>query len=121
MNRVLKYSIIAAFGAAALSASAYGADGDDGLKQLVADCGGANVKPDDIDSCLERARELGETSPSPVLQGLTARLERMAERSDDNSDLSKTYMVGDQPEPTAGGGGVAVPATSPAAPHGEMH
>jgi hypothetical protein len=120
MNRFLKFSVVAAFAAAVLPGSAAVADEDD-LKTLVADCGGASVKQDDIDSCLERARELGETSPSPVLQSLTARLERMAEKGEDNSDLSKSYMVGNQPEPTAGGGGIAAPATSPSAPHQEMH
>ncbi|HTW36022.1 MAG TPA: hypothetical protein VMD53_15495 [Rhizomicrobium sp.] len=121
MIRIVKWSIFAAFAAAALSGGAYAGDDDDGLKTLIADCGGPDVKSDDIDSCLERAREIGETSPSPQLQSLTARLERMAERGDESNDLSKAYMVGPQPEQTAGGGTVPAPATAAAAPHGNMH
>ncbi len=104
-----------AFTAVALSGSAYAADEDDGLKSLIADCGGTGVKSDDIDSCLERARVLGEDSPSPQLQSLTARLERIAERGDSDNDLSKTYDVSPVPEQTAGGG------TTIPAPHGKMH
>ena len=118
MMRIVKWAIFAAVAAVALPAGAAWADDD--IKSLVADCGGPNVKADDIDSCLERARVLGEDSPSPQLQSLTARLERMAERGDDNNDLSKAYMAGHPPETTAGGGGVATPA-GPAAPHGKMH
>jgi hypothetical protein len=120
MNRLLRASACAVFAAVALPGGAYAADGDDDLKTLVAECGGPNVKMDDIDSCLERARVLGETSPSPELQGLTGRLERIAERGEDDEDLSKAYTVGQQPEPSAGGGTVAAPATAPSAPHGKL-
>ena len=117
MIRIAKWSIFAAVAAVALSGGAYAADEDDGLKTLVAECGGADVKLDDVDSCLERARVLGEDSPSPQLQSLTARLERLAERGDADNDLSKTYDVSPAPEQTAGGGTVpSVPA-----PHGKMH
>jgi hypothetical protein len=117
MNRLAKWTALAALAVFALNGSAYAADDDD-LKALIADCGGANVTPDDIDSCLERARVLGEDSPSPQLQSLTARLERLAERNDDNADLSKAYSVG----PAAGGGGSGTVASgSAAAPHGNMH
>jgi len=118
MIRIVKGAVFAAFAVVALSGGAAWADDD--IKALVADCGGQNVKADDIDSCLERARVMGEENPSPELQSLTARLERMAERGDDNNDLSKTYMAGNPPEPTAGGGGIATPA-GVAAPHGNMH
>lgn len=120
MNRLLKASALAAFAAVALPGGVYAADGDDDVKTLVAECGGPNVKVDDIDSCLERARILGEASPSPELQGLTARLERIAERGEDDEDLSKAYNVGQQTEPSAGGGAVAAPAATPAAPHGKL-
>jgi hypothetical protein len=118
MIRIVKRSIFAAFAAVALSGGA--ALADDDIKTLVAECGGPDVKSSDIDSCLERARVLGEDSPSPQLQGLTAQLERKAERGDDDNDLSKAYTVGSPAEPTAGGGSIATPA-SPAAPHGNMH
>jgi hypothetical protein len=119
MIGIMKWSIFAACAAVALSGGT--ALADDDIKSLVADCGGPDVKADDIDSCLERARELGETNPSPQLQGLTARLERMAERGDDDNDLSKTYMTSHPTEPAAGDGGAATPAASTAAPHAEMH
>lgn len=119
MIRIVKRSIFAALAAVALSgATAWAADDD--IKSLIADCGGTDVKLDDVDSCLERARVLGEDSPSPELQSLTARLERLAERGDDNNDLSKAYMAGSPPETTAGGGTSATPARA-AAPHGNMN
>lgn len=122
MNRLLKGSVFTAMVVVALSGGARAADSDDDLKVLVAECGGPNVKADDIDSCLERARVLGEDNPSPQLQSLTAKLERIAERGDDDNDLSKAYMVTPAPEQSAGGG---IPATAPsaaaAAPHGNMH
>ena len=120
MNRLAGWTAFAALAAFALTGSAYAADDDD-LKALIADCGGANVKVDDIDSCLERARVLGEDSPSPQLQSLTARLERLAERNDDNADLSKTYSVGPTPSVAGGGGSGTVPSGAIAAPHGNMH
>jgi hypothetical protein len=116
MNRLARRTAFAAFAAFALTGSAYAADDD--LKALIADCGGPNVKADDIDSCLERARVLGEDSPSPQLQSLTARLERMAEENDDNADLSKAYSV--SPAPGGGGSSTAAPGATPA-PHGNMH
>jgi hypothetical protein len=108
----MKGAAFAAVAAVALSGGAWAAEDDDGLKSLMADCGGPNVKPDDIDSCLERARVLGEDSPSPQLQSLTARLERLAERGDTDNDLSKVYNVSPQPERTAGGMATA-PAAAP--------
>ena len=113
MIRIVKGAIFAAF-AVALSGGA--ALADDDIKALVAECGGPDVKSADIDSCLERARVLGEDSPSPQLQSLTARLERLAERGDEDNDLSKTYAVTPVPEQTAGGGTSSTPA-----PHGKMH
>jgi hypothetical protein len=114
MIRVVKRSIFAGLAAFALSGGAAWADDD--IKALVAECGGANVKADDIDSCLERARVLGEDSPSPQLQSLTASLERMAEDGDKDNDLSKVYDVTPVPEQTAGGG-----TTPTSAPRGKMN
>jgi hypothetical protein len=114
MIRVVRRSIFAGLAAVALSGSAAWADDD--IKTLVADCGGTNVKADDIDSCLERARVLGEDNPSPQLQSLTARLERLAEDGDSDNDLSKIYDVTPVPEQTAGGGAAPV-----AAPRGKLH
>jgi hypothetical protein len=119
MIRIVKWSILAAFAAGALSGGASAAEDDDGLKSLVAECGGPDVKLADVDSCLERARVLGEDSPSPQLQSLTARLERLAERGDDDNDLSKAYTVAPAPEQSAGAG--AAPSAATPAPHGNMH
>ena len=113
MIRIVKWSILAGLAAVALPGAAWA---DDDIKSLVADCGGANVKADEIDSCLERARVLGEDSPSPQLQALTASLERIAERGDSDNDLSKVYDVTPVPEQTAGGGTAPV-----AAPRGKLH
>ena len=120
MIRIVKRSIFAALAAVALLGGVAWADDDD-MKSLIADCGGANVKLDDVDSCLERARVLGEDDPSPELQSLTARLERLAERGDDDNDLSKAYMAGSPPERTAGGGSIATPAAGVPAPHRNMN
>jgi len=120
MNRLARWTAFAALAAFALTDGAYAADDDD-LKALIADCGGANVKVDDIDSCLERARVIGEDSPSPQLQSLTARLERLAERADDNADLSKTYSVGPAHPPAGGGESGPAASSSVAAPHGNMN
>ncbi|HUO91390.1 MAG TPA: hypothetical protein VMU22_00630 [Rhizomicrobium sp.] len=120
MKRLARWSAFAAVAAFAMAGNAYAAD-DDELKTLIADCSGANVKLDDVDSCLERARVLGEESPSPELQGLTARLERMAEQGEDNSDLSKAYSVTPARTAEGGGGTGTVASGSIAAPHGNMH
>jgi hypothetical protein len=63
--------------------AARASDDDDDLKELMADCGGAHIELSDVDGCLERARVLGETRPSPQLQSLMTRLERRTEDSDD--------------------------------------
>jgi len=117
MNRLARWTAFAAVAAFALTGSAYA--GDDDLKALIADCGGPNVKVDDVDSCLERARVLGEDNPSPQLQSLTARLERLAERNDDNADLSKAYSIG--PARTGSENGAVASGGSVAAPHGKLH
>jgi hypothetical protein len=115
MIRIVKGAIFAAFAATALSGGP--ALADDDIKTLVAECGGPDVKSADIDSCLERARVLGEENPSPQLQTLTASLERLAERTDTDNDLSKTYDVTPAPEQTAGGGTIPTAA----APRGNLH
>jgi hypothetical protein len=54
--------------------SAFAGDADD-ANSIMADCGGADMSASVLDSCLERARVLDETDPSPQLQSLEARLE----------------------------------------------
>lgn len=122
MGRTGRWVFIAALGAVALASSAR-ADDDDTLKALVADCSGPDVKSSDVDSCLERARAMGESDPSPQLQGLTANLERIAERQQDESDAAKTAAASPATTAQSGGGipaGSGVSADN-AAPHGNMH
>jgi hypothetical protein len=117
MTRLASITFCAALGAALFAGSAL-AD-DDTIQSLMADCGGPNVAKDDINSCLERARELGDTAPSPQLQGLTARLERRAEALDDAEQAAESQKP-DAPATTSGPGGGS-PATtttaSVATPH----
>ena len=58
----------------ALAPSAFAGDGDDAAS-IMADCGGSDLPASAVDSCLERARVLDETDPSPQLQSLEAKLE----------------------------------------------
>jgi len=106
---MVRYSVrtlaAALFVSAVVAGGAARADSDDDLKDLINDCGG-KVDASDIDGCLERAREIAETSPSPYLQGLTARLERQAEASAD-TDTKHT----DASTQTAGTSSVANPSS----------
>lgn len=121
MARYAGWMFGAALGATLLAGSAY-ADDDDALKSLIADCGGPNVANSDIDSCLERAREIGETAPSPQLQSLTARLERRAEAAMDQSDQQPPAEAVPAPAVVSSGPGGGSPADTGAsiektAPH----
>lgn len=122
MGWITRWAFLAAVGAAMTAGSACAAEDDTELKTLVAECGGANVNPDDIDSCLERARVMGEANPSPQLQTMTAKLERQAEQLDEDE---KAVMPADEPEPSAQGGTGTPVATGGSAamatPHAEMH
>lgn len=51
---------------------------EDQASTVVADCGAADLPDSQVDSCLERARVLDETNPSPELQSLEAQLEQRA-------------------------------------------
>jgi hypothetical protein len=129
MTRIAKLSLAAAaLGALTLAGGARAADENGDLKSLLADCGSANIERSDIDSCLERARDISEDAPSAQLSSLTARLERRAEALDDaEQDKAKPEQtrVADTPAPapapvTPIGGGGAATATasvSAVAPH----
>lgn len=83
MARIANWTMAAAVLAASTSLLGTARAGDDDdLKSLMADCGKPDVDLSDINGCLERARELSETAPSPQLQSLTAQLERRAENGD---------------------------------------
>ena len=47
----------------------------DDANAVVADCGRADLPGSAVDSCLERARVVDETDPSPALESLEAKLE----------------------------------------------
>ena len=63
---------------AAMTATAANADDDD-FKSLMADCNRPDIPLSDIDGCIERARVLDETHPSPKLGHLLTQLERRSE------------------------------------------
>jgi hypothetical protein len=129
MTRIAKLSLAAAaLGALTLAGGARAADDDGDLKALLADCGSANIERSDINSCLERARDISESAPSPQLQTLTARLERRAEALDDGdadkaqpaeTRVADTPPAAPAPATPVGGGGAATVASSVAAvaPH----
>jgi hypothetical protein len=122
MGRIARWAFLTAFGAAAFAGTAYATEEEDALKDLVADCGGADVKSSDIDSCLERARSMGETSPSPKLQGITARLERMAEKEEEDEDAPAAANAPASSSQSGGGTPVGTGITADkAAPHTKMH
>jgi hypothetical protein len=117
MNRIAKWSLAAALGVMALAGAARAED-EDNIKALLADCSSPNIERDDIDSCLERARELSETAPSTLLQGLTARLERRAEILDEGDSYppkdGETHAAGSAGAPPAV---AATDSSQTAAPH----
>lgn len=117
MRQVSALALVAAL-AASLPAGSAGASDSDDLKALIADCGGPNVASSEIDSCLERARELGENDPSPQLEGLTARLERRAMALDDgNPEEGPQATRVAQDSSDSGGGSVTADISGKAAPH----
>jgi len=59
---------------AAVPTAAVARDGD--VDAFMSDCGGVDLAPSAIDSCLERARVLDETAPSPEVQSVEASLEQ---------------------------------------------
>lgn len=86
------------------TAGAARADDAADFKSLMEDCSRSDLAISDINDCLERARVLSETSPSPQLITLTARLERIAESELDGAAPARQ--------------GTSTPAASPpAAPH----
>ncbi len=57
-------------------------DGDNAAS-VMADCGQLDLPDDSVDRCLERARLVDESHPSPQLQTLEVQLERRADTADD--------------------------------------
>lgn len=65
----------------ASAAPAYAAAGDDTVAEVMRDCGGNSLPRDLVSSCLERARVLDQSDPSPQLESLEAKLEQQVRRS----------------------------------------
>jgi hypothetical protein len=65
---------------------AVAASGDDTPAEVMRDCGGDSLPRDEVSSCLERARVLDQSNPSPQLQSLEARLEQRVKASPEDAD-----------------------------------
>jgi len=78
----LKGLLVALAFGAAMTATAAIADDDDDFKSLMTDCNRPDLPLSDINGCIERARVLDETRPSPQLEHLLTQLERRTEQTD---------------------------------------
>ena len=72
------FAVVLLAGAMTFAGAARASDDDD-FKALMVDCGGPNLQFDDVKSCLERARVLDETRPTPELLRLMTQLEQRLE------------------------------------------
>jgi len=52
------------------------APGDDTAAEVMRDCGGSSLPRDQVSTCLERARVVDQSSPSPEIRSLEAKLEQ---------------------------------------------
>ena len=71
--RIIGPASLAALLCTGLPAAAVAADSE--IAAVLSDCGASNLPMSSVDACLERVRVIDETSPSPELQSLEARLE----------------------------------------------
>lgn len=65
------------FVALLVAGTAYAAQAPDSADSVLRDCSAQSLAPEKIDSCLERARVLDESSPNPALQSLEVKLSQM--------------------------------------------
>jgi len=65
------------FAALLIAGTAYAAQAPDSAASVLKDCSADNLPPDTVDACLERARVLDESSPTPALQSLEVKLSQM--------------------------------------------
>jgi hypothetical protein len=76
------------------------APGADTVAEVMRDCGGNSLPRDQVSSCLERARVLDLSDPSPELQSLEARLEqRVRNEPGDDAGPPPSASPGDEPPP----------------------
>jgi hypothetical protein len=91
-----------AFGAA-MTATAAIADDEDDYRSLMADCNRPDLPLSDINGCMERARVLDESRPSPQLQHLLTQLERRSEEPETpNSDKPSSSPASAAPHSLVG-------------------
>src|SRR3974390_107395 len=72
------------------------ADEDD-LKSLMADCGKPDLASSDILGCMERARVMADTHPSPELQHLLTQLEHRQDEGDNPNKASSATTATQAP------------------------
>ena len=79
MSRIGTGCLSAALFAGTLVAAPAARADDDDIKTLMADCDHPDLPASDIRDCMERAREMDVSDPSPQLQRLLTQLERRSE------------------------------------------
>jgi hypothetical protein len=96
--------LLAAFAiGAAMTATSAIANDDDDYRSLMADCSRPDLPLSDIDGCMERARVLDESRPSPKLQHLLYQLERRTEEPENpNSDKAPSSPASAAPHSLIG-------------------
>lgn len=86
---------------------------------VLSDCGASDLPPSTLDSCLERVRVLNETSPSPELASLEARLEETKHGKDSVAANGPPKALQPLQEETVASD-PAVPAAAPPPPPDEV-
>ena len=82
----LTLASVALFGLLPAAAQNHAMDAPDPMAALMTDCDVPSLEDAKVDSCLERARVMEETNPSPGIEALQAKLEqRSVQRFDPNS------------------------------------
>jgi hypothetical protein len=73
---------------------------DDTESAVLADCTAADLPASTVDSCLERARVLDETNPSPQLESLEAQLQERESGHRGASGRPRSLQAQDNPAPS---------------------
>jgi hypothetical protein len=86
-------SLTALLLASAMPAAA--APADDTAAEVLRDCGGNSLPRDQVSSCLERARIVDQSNPSPAIQSLEAKLEQRV-RAETDEGVAPAPPLGNQ-------------------------
>ncbi len=86
-------SLTALLLASAMPAAA--APADDTAAEVLRDCGGNSLPRDQVSSCLERARIVDQSNPSPAIQSLEAKLEQRV-RAEADEGVAPAPPLGNQ-------------------------